>query len=518
MEEEMEVELPVFEAREIDLEYEFDAARFFDFTREESFAEAREAELWFESAPNYPPSPFVTKLFLREDILLENVNTSPKTKVTSAPENDSDNGMGAECSITNVEDTDCAGMIKGIFSNLQSGNLQKVPNQLLNLTTGLEFYDHISHDKVKSNAKSAKKAHSRSSTLMKPTTSHLAKQNRPVQVGNSRFQMQLVQSGDRSLCNSSLVESQAAKRQKLEGGHLRKVADIKPQSNLVHKAPKRDGTIDKNSLHARLRLTIPREPDLETANRAQRIRPKVIAEQENISATAHRFKARPLNRKILEAPTLPLPKKSMPRLPEFQEFRLKTLERAMQHTSAISSSSLHCTASDMSLQELDKASAVLGNGNREFERPSGMNTVKQDGCDVMHNFKALPLNKKIFSSKGEIGVFRNSKQETTVPMEFNFQTERKVRPNPPVELFSKLSLTSELQPNNRLQLKLPQRTCIPIKGSKENRGNSFQREQEMTLPVKEKTSGFVAKQNLCGNDGCINKAGTPLGMRSLGIR
>ncbi|KAH9721573.1 TPX2 importin domain-containing protein [Citrus sinensis] len=457
MEEEMEVELPVFEAREIDLEYEFDAARFFDFTREESFAEAREAELWFESAPNYPPSPFVTKLFLREDILLENVNTSPKTKVTSAPENDSDNGMGAECSITNVEDTDCAGMIKGIFSNLQSGNLQKVPNQLLNLTTGLEFYDHISHDKVKSNAKSAKKAHSRSSTLMKPTTSHLAKQNRPVQVGNSRFQMQLVQIGDRSVCNSSLVESQAAKRQKLEGGHLRK-----------------DGTIDKNSLHARLRLTIPREPDLETANRAQRIRPKVIAEQENISATAHRFKARPLNRKILEAPTLPLPKKSMPRLPEFQEFRLKTLERAMQHTSAISSSSLHCTASDMSLQELDKASAVLGNGNREFERPSGMNTVKQDGCDVMHNFKALPLNKKIFSSKGEIGVFRNSKQETTVPMEFNFQTERKVRPNPPVELFSK-----------------------------------------MTLPVKEKTSGFVAKQNLCGNDGCINKAGTPLGMRIM---
>ncbi|KAH9721576.1 TPX2 importin domain-containing protein [Citrus sinensis] len=447
MEEEMEVELPVFEAREIDLEYEFDAARFFDFTREESFAEAREAELWFESAPNYPPSPFVTKLFLREDILLENVNTSPKTKVTSAPENDSDNGMGAECSITNVEDTDCAGMIKGIFSNLQSGNLQKVPNQLLNLTTGeqcaalsnsligLEFYDHISHDKVKSNAKSAKKAHSRSSTLMKPTTSHLAKQNRPVQVGNSRFQMQLVQIGDRSVCNSSLVESQAAKRQKLEGGHLRK-----------------DGTIDKNSLHARLRLTIPREPDLETANRAQRIRPKVIAEQENISATAHRFKARPLNRKILEAPTLPLPKKSMPRLPEFQEFRLKTLERAMQHTSAISSSSLHCTASDMSLQELDKASAVLGNGNREFERPSGMNTVKQDGCDVMHNFKALPLNKK----------------------EFNFQTERKVRPNPPVELFSK-----------------------------------------MTLPVKEKTSGFVAKQNLCGNDGCINKAGTPLGMRIM---
>lgn len=47
---------------------------------------------------------FVAKMFLREDILLENVNTSPKTKVTSALEKNSDNGMGAECSVTNVED------------------------------------------------------------------------------------------------------------------------------------------------------------------------------------------------------------------------------------------------------------------------------------------------------------------------------------------------------------------------------------------------------------------------------
>lgn len=33
-----------------------------------------------------------------------------------------------------------------------------------------------------------------------------------------------------------------------------------------------EGTVDKSSLHARLKLTIPREPDLETAHRAQRIR------------------------------------------------------------------------------------------------------------------------------------------------------------------------------------------------------------------------------------------------------
>lgn len=43
-------------AAEIDLDYEFDAARFNDFTRPETYLEAREAELWFGSAPNHPPS------------------------------------------------------------------------------------------------------------------------------------------------------------------------------------------------------------------------------------------------------------------------------------------------------------------------------------------------------------------------------------------------------------------------------------------------------------------------------
>jgi hypothetical protein len=33
-----------------------------------------------------------------------------------------------------------------------------------------------------------------------------------------------------------------------------------------------DGSVDKISAHAKLRLTVPREPDLETAHRAQRAR------------------------------------------------------------------------------------------------------------------------------------------------------------------------------------------------------------------------------------------------------
>jgi hypothetical protein len=80
-------------------------------------------------------------------------------------------------------------------------------------------------------------------------------------------------------------------------------------------------------------------------------------------------------------------------------------------------------------------------------RPTTMDAPKQDGCCATHIFKARPLNKKvieklvhilcskgyglmvaiakcepayrwmqIFSSKGEMGVFRNSKREITVPM------------------------------------------------------------------------------------------------------
>lgn len=38
-----------------------------------------------------------------------------------------------------------------------------------------------------------------------------------------RFQMLHFENNEKSLCSSSGVESQAAKRQKLDGGHLRKV-------------------------------------------------------------------------------------------------------------------------------------------------------------------------------------------------------------------------------------------------------------------------------------------------------
>ncbi|KAA3460194.1 protein TPX2-like isoform X1 [Gossypium australe] len=489
MEEEMEMEMEIEAVLdvEIDLNYEFDAARFFDFTREESPVEAREAELWFESAPSYPPSPFVTKLVIREESLLENVTTSSKcdedtsTLHESDPENMMALGFSAVCTINKGNE----GTKGGISAHIQK-ILQNALNKPFQLTSGLTTYNHLPSDKLKTRSKSVKPV-PRSSTLMKPTASQLAKQNQPTQVAT--FQKLHVLNGNRSLGSSSVVESQAAKRQKLEGGLLHKVEEVKQQTTLVHKAPKKDGTKDRNAINTKLRLTIPREPELETAHRAQRIRPKNDTEEEHVTSVTHRFKARPLNRKILEAPSLPLPKKSVPKLPEFQEFHLKTQKRAVHLSSALSSSSTHTNAGD---KGFEKPCTISANGNetREARRPSFMDATSQDVCDKKYNFKARPLNRKIFSSKGDIGVFRNIKRETTVPMEFNFHTEKRVPQNPPIELFSKLSLTAELQPSNGSQMTFSRPTFTSTKvilGSKENRLTSFQPENEMRYLAKEKT-------------------------------
>ncbi|GFY84341.1 hypothetical protein Acr_03g0011150 [Actinidia rufa] len=57
MDEEMEEFVAdFFEFSEVASDYEFDAARFFDFSRPESSSEAEEAERWFQSARSYPPS------------------------------------------------------------------------------------------------------------------------------------------------------------------------------------------------------------------------------------------------------------------------------------------------------------------------------------------------------------------------------------------------------------------------------------------------------------------------------
>ncbi|XP_022845423.1 protein TPX2-like isoform X2 [Olea europaea var. sylvestris] len=142
----------------------------------------------------------------------------------------------------------------------------------------------------------------------------------------------------------------------------------------------------------------------------------------------------------------------------------------------------------------------MESANGESRRSNLMDASRLEGCEPSYGFKALLLNQKILSSKGDIGVFRNCKKEITVPVEFNFRTEKRVQHNPPIELLNKLSLTSD-QSTAGSRTKLPLPISLSVKGSKENRWSSFQQEHEIKQVVKQKVTSFQGKQIQCSADG-----------------
>ncbi|CAG7862481.1 unnamed protein product [Brassica rapa] len=521
--EDMETDEPmVFEVTEIDLEYEFDAARWCDFTREESPLESRVAELWFETAESYPPSPFSIKLLMmREEVSDEKTEPLSKSEDVRDRESDIDISQDQHCLATDVNET-ANEMKSGVFNFIQSGGeLKNVPNESL-LKGGPTISNHVHNDKVKCRTKSSTRQIPRGSTLMKPTASQLAK------LDNSRVRMQVDKTKEKGLFSSSGSEAQASKRQKLDGGLLRKVAEKTQEMNFVHKAVKKDRTLERNLQHGRTKTTVPQEPDFATSHRANRIRHKEDAKLDQDATSVYRFKARPFNRKIFEAPSLPIRKKSTPKLPEFQEFHLKTSERAMQHSSAVSTGNNYHKESYK-----PDTKAFLDGVNREPRRPRAADIAKDD--DRKHIFKARPLDNKIVSSRRDIGIFRKSKRETTVSLtqtrEFSFRSQKKVQQDLPTDLFSKVKLTAfmihllqkhcfnnglklqlsikpELQPNNVSRLRSPQPE--QVKGSKENRLNSFQAGNEYVAenkddlrPNKKAHKGLTRTISTCGSLICF---------------
>ncbi|KAG4388329.1 hypothetical protein GLYMA_09G152500v4 [Glycine max] len=189
MEEEFEVieveYAPLCEGHEIDVDYEFDAPQFFNFKRQlETFWDATEVEQWFEFAPSYPPSPFLLKTKWG--------NCGPSIETEQ---------------VSNIEE---------------------------NNSTGLEYCNETIQDTLNGNTKPLSKSSSSKAkefSFMKPTTSHLAKQKNPSEVQNPqhlRFQRQ----------NSSPIDGQLTKRQKLGSGYLRKVARLKHHIIFTHKKTK----------------------------------------------------------------------------------------------------------------------------------------------------------------------------------------------------------------------------------------------------------------------------------------
>ncbi|KAL2924788.1 Protein TPX2 [Bienertia sinuspersici] len=296
-------------------------------------------------------------------------------------------------------------------------------------------------------------------------------------------------------------ENQAVKRQKLDDGKTRQILRIKPP-NLLHKtrpgvitsssnlcsskakpskedrkmyvrdppvapapfvstaelmkkfqASTRELSGSRNSLSQdggdffvqgkpKLQLTRPKEPEFVSTQRVRLVKVKSSAElEEEMMAKMPKFKARPLNKKILEASTLPPLPKSLPQKPEFQEFHLRQWKGPARIQMCPLLFRLNRKTQGKSNHLTEPKTPVLQTSLRA--RPTKVKTsleIEQEELEKIPKFKARPLSK----SKGELGMFCNIKKQVTVPQEFHFAIDERIPPPSAVaDLFDKMSLNSE---------------------------------------------------------------------------
>ncbi|CAI9092106.1 OLC1v1027266C5 [Oldenlandia corymbosa var. corymbosa] len=428
-EEEFDEQYDFVGASEVDWEYEFDAAQFFDFCCPETLREAQDAERWFSFAGNYPPSPLV-KLRWGGGSNLQETKT---TTSSLAGNTTSDGDMGSEDSPT-----------KGREGVMETKTKAKL-----------------------------------SSTLMKPTVSHLAKlkQARDILLSNqlcARFQKSPIGMDGKSLKQG--LDNLATKRQKLELGYLRRGSRLKQQALLLHKLSRKDGNTSPNAGYPKLKVTIPKEPALETLQRAKSRRSRTNSE------ASERSESESSNRKIFKphSPTV----KSRQKLTAIQAFNFETTTRALQRSSASNLSRQNSDISSKSVpSEYKRSNLENALKMKRTERPvktksgffsSKVHPTKENtGSEVKITDKTA-IKVHIEISDSSVFTFdcsiQNSKfQLTFFPQESKEQKEKRLSPNPPIDLFKKLSISSEMGSDTVSQpdsLQLSQ-------DSKENAPNTF---------------------------------------------
>ncbi|KAL0904939.1 hypothetical protein M5K25_027103 [Dendrobium thyrsiflorum] len=335
----------------VDIDYEYDAPRYFELGRKELASEAQQAELWFETAGNYPPSPLIVKISFGKKGKQENIDAA----------------------FFKVRDVDSFNAQMGVYAYMDSS-----------LLCGNLAANH---------------------KCQKPLPSQSRSSEDPVH---------------------SLL--QAAKRQKVDGGLVCKVVGSMQQSDLLHKSSKKECFVNRNSYLTKMRLTIPREPVLETARRAKSFRAHRSDNAEGIQASTSTFKALPLNRKILEAPSLPFPQKSTPKLPEFQEFKLKTSERAILRSMATTTSfipdtlasgsivkdcSMDSKISEYQLSNLSKRAIddKKGRGSTQKLRSRNHNEKKCSFSTINRSQQHNPLSELFNKDSKECGISSEQQHE-----------------------------------------------------------------------------------------------------------
>ncbi|KAI8551584.1 hypothetical protein RHMOL_Rhmol06G0197500 [Rhododendron molle] len=557
----------------IDEVYEFSAPRFYDFIEGESEEETRAAELWFDTALAYAPSPFMQRIKTGRSVQVESLcdfseaeqlqkeSTSTETnaskiteQITLAPEKDQIRTQSqvrptkmreqvvpietkedpSERRINMVAAAENICEVKDVVSTIETGSI-KTGDDSCTVKLGPQKDEHKppvtpeiictpkastmvsgkgNNHLLQADSKKEQTAKKIASSMLR-NPSALKSQNRSQLSQAKSTKPASVRRLDGTYRETNLKqnaatpnfgqENQAIKRQKLEGGRSRQILNIKPQilphksrpglisssSNLCPSTAKtrkedrkvyvrepaapfvsmaemmkkfqsntRDVSLPHDNALAqkktKLTLTRPKEPEFETAQRVRSVRVKSSAElEEEMMAKIPKFKARTLNKKIFEAPSLPPLPRSTPHQPEFQEFHLETMERANHNaeTSTIASTESAPQNHQWKPHHLTAPKSPLLQTSLRA-RPPRIKTSEELEKEVLENvpkFKARPLNKKIFESKGDLGMFCNTKRHITVPQEFHFATDERIPPPANVaDMFDKLSLCSEAHHEKRI--------------------------------------------------------------------
>ncbi|GAV80582.1 TPX2 domain-containing protein/TPX2_importin domain-containing protein [Cephalotus follicularis] len=563
----------------IDEFYEFSAPRFFDFINGESQDDMRKAELWFDTALTYAPSPCMPRIKTSRTLKIESLcnfseatgtdevqqalqstnstatNRPGETKYQSDPIYDEisptmskisadkdtckeDKG-DAECSLGNgcvlAQSASSTAKIKPTGDREKTNNCVQEGTEACSPKPTISKQGELVTDCKKH--QTARKIASlvKNSVAMKPKNqlqTSEAKGTKPTSMKKDDVKNTI---GTPNLTQ----ENQAIKRQKLEGGRTRQILNIKPPQNLPHKSKlglkggtssfcssvastqkeyrkvyvrepatpfvsmaemmkkfqssTRDLSLPINTslshMKHKLTLTRPKEPDFETAQRVRSVKVKSTAElEEEMMAKIPKFKARPLNKKILEAPALPMLPRSKPQAPEFQEFHFETMSRANQNaeTSSIASTEVSRQNNNPWKFHLTEPKTPQLHTSLRARPPRVKSSaeLELEELEKVPKFKARALNKKIFESKGELGVFCNAKKHVTRPQEFHFAINERIPPPAAAvaDLFDKLSLYSEPRHDNIL----PRNTTPnPFHLQTEERGAEKERKFVMEMSQKQ---------------------------------
>ncbi|GMP67326.1 hypothetical protein CsSME_00027357 [Camellia sinensis var. sinensis] len=594
----------------IDEAYEFSAPRFFDFINGESEDDMHKAELWFDTALTYAPSPFMPRIKTGRSVHVESLcdfseaEESQKAPTSSesasniteeiplGPEKDQTRPQSQlmlekdqtrpqsqlmpaeireEVTPIEVKEVSAASLVnpvpadektreaKDTAISKENGSVKVEPpkdEDKTSSTTQEACTPKLARapqkgDLSQTDLKKQQTAKKIASMVRNPSALKSQKSQNRSQLSQAKGTKPASMRRETNLKNTVATpnfaqENQPIKRQKLEGGNARQILSIKTQI-LAHKSrlglinssssnlcsstaktrkedrkvyvrepavpfvsmaemmkkfqsntremsiPHMNGSLSHDAAASivqrkpRLTLTRPKEPEFETAQRVRSVRAKSSAElEEEMMAKIPKFKARPVNKKILEAPSLPALPRSTPHLPEFQEFHLETMERANQNaeTSTIASTEsarqnhqwkpAHLTAPKSPLLQTSlRARPPRIKTSEELER---------EELEKVPKFKARPLNKKIFESKGELGMFCNTKQHVTIPQEFHFAIDERIPPPVTVaDLFDKLSLNSEAHHYKQI---LRNTTPNPFHLHTEERG--AEKERKFVMEVMQK--------------------------------